>query len=219
MASSSEFALRQAICDGMRRLEGLGVNHGTAGNLSTRHGGGCLISPSGVKPLALTNAAVVALDAAGAARIPGQRPSSEWRFHHAIYASRPDAQAVVHVHSAHATALACLRRPLPAFHYMVAVAGGPDIRCAPYATFGSRALAQAATAALDGRLACLLANHGMITLGADVGSAIDLALEVEDLARQYLLALSIAEPVILPAAEMQIVLQKFKTYGAHHGDE
>ena len=140
-------------------------------------------------------------------------------FHHAIYASRQDAQAVVHVHSPHATARACLRRPLPAFHYMVAVAGGPDIRCAPYATFGSQALAQAATAALDGRLACLLANHGMITLGRDIGSAIDLAVEVEDLARQYLLALTIGEPVILPAAEMQIVLEKFKTYGAHHGDE
>lgn len=219
MTSPPEFALRQAICDGMRRLESLGLNHGTAGNLSARHGDGCLITPSGIRPVALASATVVALDAYGAARVPGQRPSSEWRFHHAIYASRPDAQAVVHVHSAYATALACLRRPLPAFHYMVAVAGGPDIRCAPYATFGSEALAQAATAALEGRLACLLANHGMITLGRDVGSAIDLAVEVEELARQYLLALTIGEPVILPAAEMQVVLEKFKTYGAHHGDE
>jgi ribulose-5-phosphate 4-epimerase/fuculose-1-phosphate aldolase len=195
------------------------LNRGTAGNLSTRDGDGCLITPSGVKPDALANEAIVALDADGAARIPGQRPSSEWRFHHAIYASRPDALAVVHVHSPHATALACLRRPLPAFHYMVAVAGGPDIRCAPYATFGSQALARAAIAALDGRFACLLANHGMITLGRDVSGAIDLAIEVEELARQYLLALTVGEPVILPTAEMQTVVEKFKTYGAHHGDE
>jgi len=195
------------------------LNHGTAGNLSVRHGDGCLITPSGVKPGALTHDTIVALDASGAARVAGQLPSSEWRFHHAIYASRPDTRAVVHVHSAHATALACLRRSLPAFHYMVAVAGGPDIRCAPYATFGSEALAEAAMTALDGRVACLLANHGMITLGTDVGVAIDLAIEVEDLARQYLLALTVGEPVILSSAEMQIVLEKFKTYGAHHGDD
>ena len=157
------------------------------------------------------------LDATGAPCDETQRPSSEWRFHRDIYQARPEIHAIVHVHSTHATALACLRRDLPAFHYMVAVAGGADVRCAPYATFGSAALAAAARAALEGRRACLLANHGMITLGKDVAGAIGLAVEVEELARQYLVARAAGEPVLLDAEEMRVVIEQFKTYGTAHG--
>ncbi|MEX2480638.1 MAG: class II aldolase/adducin family protein [Gammaproteobacteria bacterium] len=219
MSAPQNIELRRELCAGMCRLETLGLNRGTAGNMSARQPGGFLITPSGVKPGALAPAGIVALSDAGDVRTAGQRPSSEWRFHRDIYHARPDAHAIAHVHSAHATALACLRRPLPSFHYMVAVAGGADVRCAPYATFGSQALADGVITALDGRRACLMANHGMITLGADLAAAVDLAVEIEELARQYLLALAVGEPVILPPAEMDIVVEKFKTYGARHGDE
>lgn len=210
-------APRAAICAGMQQLEALGLNHGTAGNVSVRHGQGLLITPSGVAPAALTATAIVMLDATGAPCDGTQRPSSEWRFHREIYQARPEIDAIVHVHSTHATALACLRRDLPAFHYMVAVAGGADVRCAPYATFGSAALAAAARAALEERRACLLANHGMITLGKDVAGAIGLAVEVEELARQYLVARAAGEPVLLDAEEMRVVIEQFKTYGTAHG--
>src|SRR5512140_1038951 len=140
-------------------------------------------------------------------------PSSEWRFHRDILASRPEVHAVLHTHSLHSTALACLRRGIPPFHYMVAVAGGRDIRCAPYATFGTEELSRHAVAALEGRKACLLANHGLITVGADLASAFKLAVEVETLAAMYLRALQVGEPVLLDEAEMAVVLEKFRTYG------
>ncbi len=140
-------------------------------------------------------------------------PSSEWRFHRDIYAARGDAQAIVHTHAPFATTLACMHRGIPPFHYMVAVAGGNDIRCAPYATFGTQELSDHAVAALAGRRACLLANHGMIAVGASLERALALAVEVETLAETYWRALQVGEPVLLPDAEMARVLEKFATYG------
>jgi L-fuculose-phosphate aldolase len=141
------------------------------------------------------------------------RPSSEWRFHRDIFKSRSDVAAIVHTHSRFATALACNGRGIPAFHYMVAVAGGADIRCAPYRTFGTQALSDAAIAALEGRRACLLANHGLIAVGADVPAALSLAGEVENLAAQYCAALDIGEPRILDETEMTTIIEKFRHYG------
>ena len=142
-----------------------------------------------------------------------RKPSSEWRFHRDIYLARPDAGAIVHTHSRYATALACTEQGIPAFHYMVAVAGGADIRCAPYATFGSQLLSDHAVKALEERRACLLANHGVIALGADAETALSLASEVENLAAQYCAALSVGVPSLLDQSEMDRVLEKFRTYG------
>ncbi len=212
-------SLREALCVASRTLERVGLNCGTAGNLSVRVADGLLVTPSGVKPERLTPAAMVAMALDGKLADPNQRPSSEWRFHRDIYAARPDAGAVVHVHSPYATALACQRRDIPGFHYMIAKAGGSSIRCSAYATFGTQALSDMALVALEDRRACLLANHGMIALGADLERAVDLTVEVEALARQYALALMCGAPVLLSASEMRDALQRFKTYGASDGQE
>jgi L-fuculose-phosphate aldolase len=143
-----------------------------------------------------------------------RKPSSEWRFHRDIYAARPDCNAVVHAHASFCVALASHRRGIPAFHYMVAMAGGADIRCAPYATYGTQELSNHALKALEGRLACLLGNHGMIAIGRDLTRALALAVEVEGLAEGYWRALQIGEPALLDAAEMAVVIEKFKSYGA-----
>jgi L-fuculose-phosphate aldolase len=140
-----------------------------------------------------------------------RRPSSEWPFHHAIYAARSDVSAIVHLHSPAATPLATLRRGIPAFHYMVALAGGP-IRCSPYALFGSEALATHAVEALKERRAALLGNHGQLAVGADLTAALDLAHEVECLADQYLRALAVGEPVLLSDRELAEALDRFATY-------
>jgi L-fuculose-phosphate aldolase len=163
----------------------------------------------------ITASDIVAMPVDGRTRAArdGRRPSSEWRFHRDIYRARSDAGAIVHTHAPFATSLACLQRGIPAFHYMVAVAGGDDIRCAPYATFGTQALSDHAVAALEGRRACLLANHGMIAIGASLGAALALAVEVETLAEMYWRAQQLGEPVLLSAAEMKVVVAKFRTYG------
>jgi L-fuculose-phosphate aldolase len=142
-----------------------------------------------------------------------RKPSSEWRIHRDVFAARPEVNAVLHAHASYATALACLGRTIPAFHYMVAVAGGSDIRCAPYATFGTQELSDGALAALEDRTACLLANHGMIALGESLEAALALAVEVETLAQQYCCALQIGTPNRLSEDEMAVVLAKFKDYG------
>jgi len=217
--AGSESALREGVVATARAMNGLGINRGKSGNVSARWRSrdfdGYLITPTGL-PYAETGAEdVVAMPmegAAGAAR--GTRlPSSEWRFHRDIYRARPEVNAIVHTHAPFATSLACLHRGIPAFHYMVAVAGGNDIRCAPYATFGTQALSDHATAALEGRRACLLANHGMIAVGATLAAALALAAEVETLAEMYWRALQIGEPILLSDAEMQTVTAKFRTYG------
>lgn len=212
-------ALREALCAASRALERVGLNCGTAGNLSVRVDAGLLLTPSGVKPDALTPTAIVAMALDGALSDPQQQPSSEWRFHRDIYVARADTNAVVHVHSPYATALACQRRDIPGFHYMIAMAGGDSIRCGAYATFGTQALSDAALVALIERRACLLANHGMIALGANLERAVDLTREVEELAKQYALALSCGTPVLLSATEMSAALERFKTYGARDGQQ
>lgn len=204
--------LRREVIETVRAAEALGLNAGTSGNASVRTAEGLLITPSGVPNAALKPADIVAMNFGGSAE-GGHAPSTEWPFHLGILKARPDIGAVVHTHSDYATALACLGRDIPAFHYMIAAAGGNSIRCAPYATVGSQALSDAAIAALEDRRACLLANHGAIALGVDLAAALDLARTVETLARQYCLALGAGSPAILDDAEMEAVLEKFKTYG------
>jgi L-fuculose-phosphate aldolase len=190
-----------------------GINQGRSGNVSVRvDASSFLITPTGMAYDHIRVADIVAMTMDGTwyGHTP---PSSEWRFHRDIFASRADVAAIVHTHGPHATALACLRKSIPAFHYVVALAGGDSIRCAPYATFGSQRLSNHALAALDDRRACLLANHGMIATGATLAAALELAVEVEALAGMYLQALSVGKPVLLSKAEMKRVLAKFRTYG------
>lgn len=190
-----------------------GLNRGTSGNLSIRLGEAMLITPSGIPYDRLTAGDLAHVDLASG-RCPGpQRPSSEWRIHRDVYLGRQDAMAIVHAHPVHSTALACLGRDLPAFHYMVAAAGGSTIRCAPYATFGSQALSDHVNAALADRKACLMANHGLLCLAADIEKALALAIEVEALAETYLQCLAVGDPVILDEDEMERVIEKFRDYG------
>jgi L-fuculose-phosphate aldolase len=192
-------------------MNALGINRGKTGNVSARVDGGFLVTPSALAYDRTEPEDVVRVDDAGAAH--GRRkPSSEWRFHRDIYAARAEVAAIVHAHSPFATTLACLDRGIPPFHYMVAVAGGADIRCAPYATFGTQALSDNALEALDGRKACLLAHHGMIAVGESLDAALALAVEVETLAETYWRALQVGEPARLDDDEMQRVLARFATY-------
>ena len=193
-----------------------GINQGTAGNVSVRTKRGCLITPSGVDYEAMGPGRIVHVGLDGDVLAPASgadAPSSEWRMHTDIYRHRPEAGAVVHAHPPNATALACTGRGIPAFHYMVAVAGGSDIRCAPYATFGTADLSRNMMAALKDRRACLLANHGMICYGADLAAALALAVEVEALARQYVIALGLGNVNVLDEEQMVDVLERFRTYG------
>lgn len=190
----------------------LGINQGTAGNASQRVPDGLLITPSGIPYERMEPDAIVTLDLEGTVRGTGT-PSSEWRFHFDILRDRNDVDAVLHAHPPFCTALACLGMDIPAFHYMVAVAGGDSIRCAPYATFGTQDLSDHALRALEGRNACLLANHGMICAAGNLSAALALAVEVETLAQQYWRALQVGTPQILPPEEMQTVLEKFRSYG------
>ncbi|MCP4547959.1 MAG: class II aldolase [bacterium] len=194
-----------------RQLNAGGLNQGTSGNLSIRSGGNLLITPSAVPYDEMGEGDLVEMTLTGDV-LSGGKPSSEWRFHCDILAGRDDVSAVLHAHPAFSTALACLHREIPAFHYMVAAAGGNSIRCAPYATFGTPELSTAAAAALAERRACLLAQHGIITLGATPRGALDLAIEVEALAAQYLRVLQIGEPRLLDDVEMNRVLAAFKDY-------
>lgn len=191
----------------------LGINNGSSGNVSARQGEGFLITPTGMAYAELTDGDLVSMSLAGEVTDGLRLPSSEWLFHRDIYVNRPELGAIVHLHSRAATALACLREPIPAFHYMVAGAGGADIRCADYALFGSQQLSIAVLAALQGRRACLLANHGLVACGADLPAALDLAVEVELLASQYLLARQCGQPVLLDENEMAEVIEKFASYG------
>jgi L-fuculose-phosphate aldolase len=203
---------REALIAAARRMNGSGINQGTSGNLSHRVNGGFLVTPTGMEYDVLRPEDLVLMRFDGSHEGP-RKPSSEWRFHRDILASRPEVNAVLHAHSMFSTTVACLRRPIPSFHYMVAVAGGSTIRCAPYATFGTEELSRNVVAALEGRKACLLANHGLITVGVDLAGAFKLAVEVETLAAMYLRALQVGEPVLLDEAEMAVVVEKFRTYG------
>jgi L-fuculose-phosphate aldolase len=205
--------LRDAVIAGCRELVQRGLAVGTSGNVSVRRDEqSFFVSPTGMSYDTLEPDDIPLMDVDG--RWFGRRrPSSEWRFHRDIFRARHEIAAIVHTHSPKATSLACTGRGIPAFHYMVAVAGGPDIRCAPYHTFGTQALSDAAVAALEGRRACLLANHGVITVGAELPAALALAGEVENLAAQYCMALALGKVRILDETEMSRVLEKFRIYG------
>jgi len=205
-------ALRVALVAAARRLASLGLNTGKSGNLSARADGGFIVTPTGRSYDSLGTDDMVYVD--GHDEWHGTHaPSSEWRLHRDIYARFEEANAVVHTHSPFATTLACLRRAIPPFHYEIAFAGGEDIRCAEYATFGTQQLSDHAIAALQGRRACLLANHGAVAFGVSLDDAAALTEKVEALARMYWQALQVAEPVHLDADEMARVLEKFRTYG------
>lgn len=201
------------VAEYARRSVSVGLNQGTSGNVSARSRPGFLITPSGRDMTELAAAEMVLVDMDGQAP-EGLKPSSEWRFHRDIYAAFPDAKAIVHAHSPFAVALACLRRDIPPFHYMVAMAGGGNIRCARYATFGTQALSDAVLEALRDRRACLMANHGLLAWGHSLAGALALGVEVEALCGQYLRCLQAGTPVLLSEAEMAEVLEKFKDYGS-----
>jgi len=204
--------LRQQLIDAAIAMNNSGLNQGTSGNLSLRCEEGMLITPSGMDYAGLTSDDIVWMDLDGNSQ--GKRkPSSEWRFHAAIYQHRSEANAVLHAHPVSCTALACLGKGIPAFHYMVAVAGGRNIRCADYATFGTQALSQYVLKALEGRKACLMAHHGMTCFEKDLSRALALAIEVEHLATVYGRILAIGEEEILTDIEMDRVLEKFSSYG------
>lgn len=211
--ADDEAWLRQCVIDAGLDLARTGLSPQKSGNVSARCGGRVLVTPSGMAYDDLLPDDIVALNLDGSVASGRRAPSSEWPMHVAIYRARADVGAIVHAHSDFAVTLAVMKRDIPAFHYMVAVAGGKDIRCAPYATFGSEALAAHAVAALEGRKACLLAHHGQITLGETVEAALHLAHEVETLAGQYWRALQLGEPELLDDAEMARVVEKFRTYG------
>ena len=211
MTTADTRALRLAVVATAREMNALGINRGKSGNVSVRARDGFLVTPSAL-PYDRTEAEDVVFVAADGTPHGRRRPSSEWRFHRDIYAARADVHAIVHTHSPFATTLACLDRAIPAFHYMVAVAGGDDIRCAPYATFGTQALSDHAVQALADRKACLLSHHGMIALGATLDDALALAVEVETLAEMYWRALQVGVPQLLDSAEMERVRTKFAGY-------
>ena len=203
---------RHAIIDHCRKMNSSGLNQGTSGNISIRHDNGLLISPSGRPYDGLTPDDIVFLDMDGTAH--GRwAPSSEWRFHRDILQNRPDANAVVHAHPTFCTALAIMGRDIPPIHYMIAVFGGSDIRCAPYAIFGSAELSKVALQAMKDRKACLLAHQGMITAGSSIEQAFWLAEELETLARQYHACLQLGEPPLLSDEQIQKVLAKISGYG------
>jgi L-fuculose-phosphate aldolase len=204
--------LREKIVATCRAMSAQGLSPGRSGNVSARLGEGMLITPSGIAYDVMSPDDIVFVGADGKPA-PGKTPSSEWRFHLAAYGARPAAGAVVHCHSMNATALACAHRAIPAFHYMVAAAGGSDIPLVPYATFGTPELARHVADALADRSACLMANHGQIATGPTLEAALELAGEVETLAGQYLRVLALGEVHVLSDAEMVRVLERFRTYG------
>jgi L-fuculose-phosphate aldolase len=208
----NESELRTAAVTAIRKLDALGMNRGSTGNLSLRHGEGMLITPTGMgaEELRPQDMVWVAWDG----RVQGDwQPSSEWHFHQAIYLQRPDLRAVVHTHSTYATALACLRRDLPSFHYMIAVASEDSVPCVPYHLFGTEALSNAVAGAMQDRDACLMANHGLVAAGATLAKAMKVVQEIESLCQIYLQCLAVGEPHLLSKSEMVQVIERFKTYG------
>ncbi|MDG1445297.1 MAG: class II aldolase/adducin family protein [Methylophilaceae bacterium] len=204
--------MREALLTVAQQLVQAGLNKGASGNCSVRDNDGLLITPSGIDVALMNATSMVSMQMDGKAEA-GKRPSSEWFFHRDIYQQRPEVNAVIHTHSMFATTMACLHQAIPAFHYMIAITGGDHIRCAPYALFGTPALSALALMALRGRKACLLANHGMIAVGASLEEALAIAVEVENLCEQYWRLLQITPtPPLLGEAEMQAVHQQFKNY-------
>lgn len=199
-----------------RRLDSLGLNSGTSGNVSVRLATGFLVTPSAVPAERLDAPAMVEMDLDGTVRSGGV-PSTEWRIHRDLYRHVEAAGAVVHTHATYATALSALREDLPPFHYLVAKAGGHVVRCASYATFGTQQLSDAVLDALGDRRACLMANHGMLAYGSDLDAALALALDIETLCRQYLVARAAGTPVLLDSAQLDEALDAFSRYGTAPG--
>ena len=212
MSSSDEQQKRQSIIDACLRMNTLGINQGTSGNISLRHGSGLLVTPTSVPYEAMQPEQIVYMGLDGE-HDPAQRPSSEWRFHRDILQARPEVNAVVHAHPPYCTILAIMGLEIPPVHYMIACAGGDTIRLAPYATFGTQELSEHAVAALEGRSACLLEHHGMIAVGPSLAKAMWLAVEVETLARQYYGCLQIGKPRLLPKEEIENVRARMAGYG------
>jgi L-fuculose-phosphate aldolase len=210
--ASDQASLRTRLCEAYRDFERLGLSSGSAGNVSVRWSGGMLISPAGATAASAAPEAFVAMALDGDVHSDG-KPSSEWAMHAEIYRRTQNAQAVVHAHPDACVALSCQRRVIPAFHYMIASFGGSDVPCSCYAPFGSNELALAAASALEGRSACLLANHGMICHAKSLSEAIANALKLEVLARQYILTLQIGPPVLLNDEEMAVVRERYRSYG------
>lgn len=210
--------LRARIVRTCLQLAELGINQGTSGNISVRSGAHFLITPSGIAYDAMTAEQIAVMDVDGTYFGPC-KPTTEWRLHREVLRARPDARVVIHTHSMFATTVACLRRDIPALHYYVAVAGGPTIRCAGYATYGTQELAENVVAALVQRDACLLANHGLLVVGTTLDQTLRRTFDIETLARQYVYALSIGEPVILDDGEIERVRLKMRTYGTQEADD
>ena len=216
MPTKDDREKRQSIIDACLRMNTLGINQGTSGNISLRHGEGILVTPTSTPYEAMQPEHIVYMHLDGS-HDPAQRPSSEWRFHRDILKARPEVHAIVHAHPPYSTMLAIMGLEIPPVHYMVACAGGDTIRCAPYATFGTQELSEHAVRALEGRLACLLEHHGMIAIGPSLPKAMWLAVEVENLARQYHGCLQIGTPPLLPSAEIEKVRLRMTGYG--HAEE
>jgi L-fuculose-phosphate aldolase len=203
---------RDSIVAAARELDAQGLNRGTSGNVSVRFRDGLLITPSGVPTARMRPEDVVAMERDGS-HPPDQKPSSEWRFHRDILAARPEVGAVVHAHPVYCTAFAMCGREIPAVHYMIAAFGGPTVRCAAYAPYGTAELSELALAALADRNACLLANHGMIAAGATLEKALWLSVELETLCQQYAVALQVGTPAILSDREIGTTVERFRGYG------
>lgn len=214
MIDQTELALREQIVIAARSMNAKGINQGTSGNISVRCGDAILITPTSLDYEIMQPEDIVKMRPDGTAE--GRlKQSSEWPFHRDLMAGRPDFNAVVHAHPTNATALSIMGRGIPAIHYMIAVFGGPDIRCSPYATFGSDALSRHAVSAIEGRKACLLGHHGVIVGGDSLSQAMWLAEELETLASQYVICLQLGEPPLLSDAEIENVIRKIKGgYGA-----
>jgi L-fuculose-phosphate aldolase len=205
-------ALREKVIETCLAMNASGINQGTSGNVSARTEDGFLITASGVPYARMRPEHVVEMDLEGG-YVGEYLPSSEWRMHLDIFRARPEAQAIVHTHSVHSAALSCLRRDIPAFHYMIAVAGGTTLRVSDYAEFGTQALSDAMLKAMENRSACLLANHGQICFGPNLDKALWLAIEIETLCRKYWIASLAGKPVILKDDQMASILKRFTTYG------
>ena len=213
--TKGEKALRKAIVSKARWMNSSGLNQGTSGNLSARCRDAMLITPSATAYDEMTPDLIAAMPLEGeyGAWEGPLKPSTEWRFHLDIMRARPDVGGIVHTHSTYATVLAIARKEIPAIHYMIAAFGGPTIRCAGYARYGTKELSDYALKALEGRNGCLLANHGMIALGANLEKAMWLAVELETIARQYYLALVLGNPHVLTDAQIEETAKGFSTYG------
>lgn len=214
MKYRSEYAARKALVEACREMTVLGINQGTSGNISVRYDNRLLISPSGMPYDAMAPDDVISMDMEGHWEgVADNVPSSEWRFHLDVMTARPDVNAVVHAHPIHATIIAIMQRPIPPLHYMIAVGGGHDIPCAPYATYGTAELSRHVVNALADRHACLMANHGLIATGSSLAKAMWRAVEVETLAHQYYGCLQLGEPTLLTTEQIDEVLMKWGEYG------